>query len=134
MNELIEKIGSQTTFGKLVLVLEEFMHGRATSVHMTSERKKRYVIGEDYIISISYSNSPHDVGFAIKDRCFCFRYNTFCPLFYILNGGLDEIKNKLLNESNLTIAMDDLDVEEVFDVDIHWVTKRIDVKSALNLF
>lgn len=101
MDELISKINNQTTYDELLLLLENFMRD-TTKISLGYNDHRRYVIGEDYIISILYygDSGNTDIVFAIKDRCLCCRkLFTHNPLFYIFKNGLDKIKNNLLANS-----------------------------------
>lgn len=127
MNELIEKINEQTDYRKIVSILDKFICDNGGETFIIDDIWIRsYIIGDNYIINVLYAININVGAFlVINDRCVFIR-QSYCPVFYRVN--FDEIKNKLLNESNS--LMNIIDLEEVTGVDINWVTKRVNTKSA----
>lgn len=131
MSEPLDKI-SQLDNSEIITLIDKFVQDNGSSVNIGSIYRRCYILGDDYIINVLYiyPSQPIIVILAIKDRFLNIRVSFNTIRYYRLNSGLDKLKNRLHEQPCLDVDIDEIDAEEVFDVDVSWVTKRVSTKSA----
>lgn len=144
MENLLHNINKGSIcFGDLAVSLDVFLMDNSTQdgvvykheiFDVCPELKMGRMYTDDFVIYITYFNDEIiDTLFAIKDRLLHINFENMESTFYQLTNKeafSNLIENLEKNHFCCSFLCEPDLYEEINDVDIHWVTKRYNAKSA----
>lgn len=128
MDELLGKINEKDiSYQELAELLIGFLHNNQAKHHLTEFYTKRYYVSSDnYLVVCSFLDYKLlNILLMINDRC-VFINNVGIKSFFVCDQS-EETKNKIIyGPYNVVFEPFEL----INGVDLHWVTKRSNVKRA----
>lgn len=138
MNEFLNEINNrQISYDELIELSDKFLRTNSQISPISCTPETRYTKGcfieGDFMVRILYfDDKPCNIFLILMNRCLYTDIPYYYDVFYSLNGdAFDIIKTTLsiIPKSKYNF-ISTLDAEQVTGVNIHWVTKRINTKSA----